>query len=137
MTTYDELRTYIKEELNANADFSLTIEDFIKIGNSLAFEITNVDPCDITRLHFLLDNKRDSRYICFSTEAVAFGMLDSSQGEPIASRRHVVKFMSALGFKDIDNYDILREQKTVTSLRRSASRSGWHIIITRTNHSHI
>lgn len=118
MPTYADIRDYFDHAFASNPSFYLDIDELHELGRAVAVDRTGIDPRLLTRARFLLDGSRDDRHICFNTEAVAFGILDTKYfDEAIATRGRIHKFMTEHGFDeynpdtDTGHYEIQYQHK--------------------------
>ncbi len=118
MSTYDELRTYFRCLFSRDKEFNIEHEELVELAKTLACIKTGVDPCVLTRIMFLLNGSCDQKHICFSTEAVAFDMIDPCYAtDLVASKSSIVKFMQEHDFDeydpttDIGHYEFRKESK--------------------------
>jgi hypothetical protein len=126
MSTYDEIRSYFAGLFETNPCFDINLDELLEIAKSIACIRTGVDPYLLTRMAMLLDGSRDDLHVCFNTEAVAFGILESKfANDRIASKAHVQHFMVNHGFDEYDpetkegHYDVRRDYKNNAIVKMS------------------
>ena len=99
MNSFPQLRAHLNSEFSNNPNFTLDSSELTAIGNGI-LNGAGLDPMLLQRLHYLLANDRDDRFICFNAEAVMFGILSQVGRRGLAQDSDIAKFMRNHAFQE-------------------------------------
>ncbi len=74
INTYSDLRVFLKKQFDANWEYKIGVTELLQLSENIT-NGSNLDPLLKRRAEMLLADQRDTPFICFNTEAVAFGLL--------------------------------------------------------------